>query len=261
MSDAVTVFSGPTPHIRRVTVDKPWTWLARGWADMRRASGVSLAYGLVFTVLGFIILGGLWFVDLFYLILPVSAGFMLVGPFLAVGLYETSRRLMAGEPVSLGHALRGLQRNTSQIVLMGVALMLFLLAWIRLATLIFALFFSHAPPRLDNFVVEVFFSVSSIPFLIVGIGVGAVLAVVVFAISAVSIPMLLDRPEVNVATAIVTSVTAVRANIMPMAVWAALVVLFTAAGLVTLYLGLIVAMPLIGHATWHAYRDVVTYEE
>lgn len=260
MSEAVTVFGGPTPHIRRIPMDRPWTWLAKGWDDMRRTPVVSGIYGLAFTLLGFLMLGGLWFLDLFYLVLPLSAGFMLLGPFLAVGLYEVSRRLQAGESVSLANAVAGLQRNTSQIIMMAIALMIFFLAWIRLATLIFALFFGSSPMALDNFIVEVFFSVDSIPFLIVGIGVGAVLAAAAYAISVVSIPMLLDKPEVNIATAIVTSVSAVRANLVTMGVWAALIVLFTAAGLVTLYLGLIIAMPLIGHATWHAYKDLVTFD-
>lgn len=261
MSDTVTVFGGPAPRIHRIAVDRPWVWLACGWQDMRRTPSVSITYGLIFTLLGFILLGALWFTGLFYIVLPLSAGFILMGPILAVGLYEVSRRQGEGERASLGEAVRAIQRNTSQITLMGVALMLFLLAWIRLATLIFALFFSHTPPGLDNFVAEVFFSVDSIPFLIVGVGIGAVLAALVFAISAVSIPMLLDRPEVNVATAIVTSIEAVRQNVIPMAIWAALIVLFTAAGLVTFYVGLIVAMPLIGHATWYAYKDLVTYHD
>jgi uncharacterized membrane protein len=261
MSQAITVFSGPTPYVHRVAVDRPWTWLAKGWADMRRAPGVSFAYGLVFSLLGFIILGGLWLAEMAYLVLPLSAGFMLMGPFLAVGLYEISRRATTGEPLTLGAAVRALQRNTSQIVLVGIALMLFLLAWIRIATLIFALFFSQTPPGLDNFVVEVFFSAESIPFLLTGIITGGILAALAFAISAVSIPMLLDRPDVNVAVAIVTSINAVRINVLPMTVWAALIVLFTGAGLVTAFLGLIVALPLIGHATWHAYKDVIGFED
>ena len=127
----------------------------------------------------------------------------------------------------------------------------------RGVALIFALFFSQNPPDPNNFVMDVFFSPEAIPFLAVGVIVGAVLAGLVFAISVVSIPMLLDREEANVFMAIATSFTAVRLNLAPMAVWAALIVLFTGAGLVTAYLGLIVALPLIGHATWHAYRDLV----
>jgi uncharacterized membrane protein len=261
MSEAVTVFSGPTPYINRVPVDRPWTWLAKGWADLRQAPVVSMAFGFALALFGFVLLGGLWMLDLFYLVLPLSAGFMLMGPFLAIGLYEVSRRLAANEPVTLFGTAQALRRNLSQFLLIAIALMIFLLAWIRIATLIFALFFSHTPPGFENFMVEVFFSTESIPFVLTGIITGGILAAAVFAISAVSIPMLLDRPDANVAAAIVTSVNAVRINALPMAVWGALIVLFTAAGLVVVYVGLIVAMPLIGHATWHAYRDVIEFKD
>ena len=260
MSEAVPVFSGPGPKIQPITLDRPWVWLARGWQDLRCAPKVGLAYGCVFTVLGFLILGGLWLLELFYLVFPLTAGFILLGPILAVGLYEVSRRQESGEIATLAQAVTAIRRNTSQIALMGVVLMLFLLVWIRIATLIFAIFYSHTPPGLENFVTSVLLSPQVIPFLLFGTAVGAVLAVAVFAISAVSIPMLLDRPETNVVTAMATSVEAVRLNAKPMAVWAALIVLFTAAGLATFYIGLIVAMPLIGHATWHAYRDMVAFD-
>jgi uncharacterized membrane protein len=257
----VPVLAGPAPRIKKIEIDRPWSWLTRGWADLRKAPGVSIAYGLFFAIVGFILLGALWFLDWFYLVLPLSAGFMLMGPLVAVGLYEISRRLEAGDKPTLAHAATAIFRNTSQILLMGVALMIFLLAWIRLATLIFALFFSFRPPSLDNFVAEVFFQPESVPFLIVGIGTGAVLAALVFAISAVSIPMLLDKPQVNVATAIAASVQSVRLNLAPMAIWAAMIVLFAAGGLVAGYVGLAVTMPIIGHATWYAYKDLISFED
>ena len=256
----VPVLAGPAPQIKKIEIDRPWTWLNRGWADLRKAPGVSVTYGLFFAIVGFLLLGALWLLDWFYVVLPLSAGFMLMGPLVAVGLYEISRRLEAGERPTLGHAVTAIARNTSQIALMGVALMIFLLAWIRLATLIFALFFSFRPPSLDNFVAEVFFQPESVPFLIVGVGTGAVLAALVFAISAVSIPMLLDKPQVNVATAIAASVQSVRINLAPMLLWAAMIVLFAAAGLIAGYIGLAVTMPIIGHATWHAYKDLVAFD-
>lgn len=256
MSEAVPVFTSPTPKVRKVGMDRPWTWLAKGWQDLRGAPAVSLGYGLIFALAGFALVATIWLAEVFYLVLPLSAGFMLVGPIVAVGLYEVSRRLEQKEPVSFNAVVVGFRRNPAQIGLMGLALTLFLLFWIRLATLIFALFFSQNPPDPDNFIVEVFLSPESVPFLIVGTGIGAILAGLVFAISAISIPMLLDR-NVNVILAVATSVAAVRHNLWPMALWGALIVLFAGAGLVTAYLGLLVALPLIGHATWHAYKDLV----
>lgn len=231
-------------------------WLAAAWHDLCAAPAVSLAYGLLFAIAGLAISVGVWLADVLYLALPLTAGFLLLGPILAVGLYEVSRRLHAGESVTLGTAFLAWKRNASQIALMGLVLMLFFLAWIRIATLIFALFFSQNPPDPNQLFEKVFFLVESLPFLAVGCIVGAILSALVFAISAVSIPMLLDR-DTNVITAVATSVAAVKHNAPTMLVWAGLIVLFATAGLVTFYLGLIIALPLVGHATWHAYRDMI----
>jgi uncharacterized membrane protein len=140
---------------------------------------------------------------------------------------------------------------------MGLVLVLVNLIWTRMALLIFALFFGTPRGTLADLVDMTLFSSASLPFLIVGTGAGFVLAAVVFAISAVSIPMLLDRPEIPVWAAIATSVVAVRENVKPMALWAALICAFTGFGMVPFFLGLAVTMPLIGHATWHCYRDLV----
>jgi uncharacterized membrane protein len=139
---------------------------------------------------------------------------------------------------------------------MGLVLMLFLLAWIRLAFLIFALFFGAQPPSWEHLIATLLFTTQGIPFLVVGIAVGGVLAAVVFAISVVAIPALLDR-EIGMLSAVVTSVAAVIENWRVMTGWGALIVLFTAAGLATFYVGLAVTLPLIGHASWHAYRGLV----
>lgn len=258
--DMIPVLSGPGPAIQRVDTERPWAWLADGWHDLRRAPAVSLVYGVVFSAVGFVLSAVIWLFDVFYLVLPLAAGFLLLAPILSVGLYDVSRRLGAGESVSLGQAVTAWRKNETQIALMGLALVLFMMAWMLLAMIIFALFFSNRLPDPGNFVSEVFLSVESIPFLIIGTGVGATLAALVFAISVVSIPMLLDR-DVDVLTAVVTSLAAVRHNPGTMAVWAGLIVLFSGAGLVTAYLGLIVTLPLIGHATWHAYRSLVGFTE
>jgi uncharacterized membrane protein len=254
----IPVLSGPGPAIQRADTEQPWSWLASGWRDLRRAPGVSLVYGVVFSAGGFVLSATIWLFDVFYLVLPLAAGFLLLAPILSVGLYDVSRRLGAGEAVSLGQAVLAWRKNETQIALMGLALVLFMMAWMLLAMIIFALFFSSRLPDPQNFISEVFLSAESIPFLIIGTGVGAILAALVFAISAISIPMLLDR-EVDVLTAVVTSLAAVRHNPGAMAVWAGLIVLFAGAGLVTAFLGLIITLPLIGHATWHAYRSLVVF--
>jgi uncharacterized membrane protein len=256
-SDAVPVFTTPSPRIRVVPVDRPWLWLARGWTDMTRAPAVALAYGGCLVGASFLLTLGLALAELYYLILPLAAGFMLVAPLLAVGLYEVSRRLERGTPPpTLLEAVLAWRRNPLQIALSGLVLMLIHLAWVRIATLLFALFFEQAQPTLPGLLQVMFLSKFSLPFLATGAVIGAALAAFVFAISAVSFPMLLDR-DVGVATAIATSFTAVAVNWRPMALWAGLIVVFTSLGLATLYLGLAVALPLIAMATWHAYRDLV----
>ncbi|MFN0043584.1 MAG: DUF2189 domain-containing protein [Alphaproteobacteria bacterium] len=256
MTHVVPVFVTPSPRIRQVGIDRPWAWLAAGWRDLVSTPGVSLGYGGAFAAFGLLVTLGAWSAGVPYLILPLAAGFMLVAPILAVGLYDTSRKRGLGLPVDLTGAFSAWRRNPSQIGLMGVVLMLFLLLWIRIATLLFALFFSRDTPSLARLVEQIFLSANGLPFLALGTAFGAALAAAVFAISAISVPMLLDRP-VNIFTAIATSITAVRHNLRAMAVWAALIALFTAVGLVTFYIGLVVMLPLIAHASWHAYRDIV----
>lgn len=257
MAEAVPVYSGPAPAIRKIELDRPWRWLAAGWQDMRRTPVVSFAYGALAAVTGYLITFGLWASGLIYLTLPLVAGFLIVGPILTVGLYEASRRGEQGLDTTLGQALAAFTRNGSQIALMGVALLLLMFAWVRIAALIFMLYWGLEPPSFEDLVVNTFLRPSALPFLVFGTAVGGALALVAFSISVVSIPFLLDREDANVIDAIATSFRAVQTNPAPLLFWGALIVVFVAAGLLTLYLGLIVVLPLVGHASWHAYRDLV----
>jgi uncharacterized membrane protein len=257
----VTSFDVVVPTIRRVELDRPWQWLAQGWRDLTRAPLVSIWLGLVFAVVSWLLTFGLWWRGYLYLVLPMATGFMIVGPILAIGFYEISRRLAAGERVDLLSAFAVFRRNPRQIAVMGFILLLVLLTWIRIAAMIFMLYWGLEPPSFQDLIVNTFLRASSLPFLIVGMGVGGLFAFLAFAISAVSIPMLADQPRVDAITAIVTSVRAVRENLGPMLLWAALIAAATGVGLATLYLGLIVTVPLLGYATWHAYRDLVSRPE
>ena len=256
MSDAIPVFQTPSPRIRRVSLDQPWMWLAKGWTDLMAAPGVGLTYGALLVAISFVITLGLYLADLLYLLLPLSAGFMFVAPILAVGLYETSRRLAAKEPVSLRAALLAWRRNPGQIASLGLILMLFHLVWVRIALLLVPLFFEGPNPGLAELHLVLLLSSSGLAFIVVGTLIGAVLAAIVFAMAAISIPMLLDR-DVGVISAIATSFVAVSHNVRPMALWAALIVVFTGLALVLFYVGLAVALPLVGHASWHCYKDLV----
>ena len=259
MDEAVPVFAGPVAAIRKIALDQPWRWLAAGWADMLRNPAVSFTYGVLAALTGYVLSLGLWWMDWIYLILPLAAGFLIVGPVLTVGLYEASRRNEEGMGTTIAQALAAFRRNASQIALMGIALLLLWFAWVRIAALIFMLYFGMEPPSFEDLVAHTFLEPASLPFLVLGTAVGAVLTLIAFGISVVSIPLLLDREDANVVEAIATSVRAVQMNPVPLLFWAVLIVVFGAAGLATLYLGLIVALPLIGHASWHAYRDLVSF--
>lgn len=244
------------PRIRSVGTDRPWVWLASAWQDMRASPMVSLAYGTLAVVSSFVLVAGLAMAELEYLILPMAAGFLLVGPLFAVGLYETSRRLERGERPTLERVTGAYSRNGVQIGGVGIGLLLALLAWIQLALLNFAIYFAAEPPGPEQFIDRLFFSADTIPFLITGTILGGLVAAAAFAISVVSIPMLIDR-DTDAFTAMATSVAVVRENWRTMVVWGFLIALFSAAGMVTGFLGMALAFPLIGHASWHCYRDLV----
>jgi uncharacterized membrane protein len=242
------------PHIRRVPLDRPFQWLLLGWEDLRANPVASLAYGLLFAIAGDVIL--LLALPHPHLFTLAVSGFFLVAPILAAGLYEISRRHARGEPSTFFDTFGGFKRNGESLALFGLLLAIMAIAWERLSAILFALFLSGDIADVGQFVEEVFFSGQHTGFVMAWFVVGGSLAVFVFAVSAVSVPMLLDR-EVDFATAAMTSFKAVSSNLRAMTLWAAIIVGLTLVGFATLLFGLIVIMPIIGHATWHAYRELV----
>lgn len=245
--------------VHQVDVEAPWRWLRLGWKDLVQARTASLTFGVLIAIASLILINLLWQVDLLPYALPLAAGFMFIAPAAAICFYDISRKLESGRPVRFGEVAMAWVPHFGQIAMVGLVMVLFQLAWIRFATLLYALFFGPDPAGWDHFVQALFFSTDGIPFLIVGTLSGGVLAVLAFAISVTAFPMILDR-DVGAAAAIATSVHATLANWRVLTGWAALIVIFTAAGIVTGCIGLIVTMPLIGHASWHAYRDLVPGE-
>jgi uncharacterized membrane protein len=243
-----------------VPVEQPWSWLGAAWRDLLAAPGTSLLYGLVPVLAGWLAILLLVWRDLPYLVLPLGAGFFFVGPFIAVGLYEVSRRREAGLPVDIETTIGAWRRNPDQMALMGVLFLLLHLAWMRIAQLLFALFAWRSLQSWDRFADLLWYSSKSLPFLATGVICGALLAGLAFLIGAFSIPYLLDRRGSNIFEAIATSVAAVRLNPQPMLLWAALIVLLVGLGMIAGLLGLVVTLPLCGYATWHAYRDVVQFD-
>jgi len=255
--------AGPRPQpggslqIKRLSLDDPWRWIAAGWRDMWAMPVISLTYGLLFSAISLGLSTALFVAEWSSLVLALGAGFMLVGPMLAVGLYEASRRLEAGEKVRLGRVLFVKTVSPAQLAFLGILLMLVMLFWVRIASLLFALFFGlNGFPPLVDFLPTIIFTAHGLGFAVVGTAVGALLAFGVFAISALSVPMLMTR-EMDAVSAMLASLKAVRENIGPMVLWAWIIAMVMAVGMATFFVGMIIAFPLIGHATWHAYRGTI----
>jgi uncharacterized membrane protein len=244
-------------HVRLVSSDQPFRWLRLGWQDLIAAPMISLGYGLVFVVAGFVLTIGMWRIGATYLILPLVSGFMLVGPALTLGFQAISRDLEHGERPSFADALLAWQGNAASIFNFGMAFTCFFLLWMRLAQIVFALTFPRTA-LLDpqSLVTTLLFTVEGLTFLALFLALGALMAALAFVGGAFAIPMLLDR-KVGTIEAMVTSFTAVLLNLPTMIVWAAILVVLTAAGMALFYVGLVVTLPLAGYATWHAYRAVI----
>ena len=246
--------------VHGVGMDRPWVWLRAGWHDMTRCPGLSLGYGAVWVLVSMALVGALWAAGQGSWLLPLVAGFMLMGPLVAVGTYAMSRSLERGETPSLAATLLAWRTNATQIALMGVLLMVFLLAWIRFATLLFALFFGTSIPTVEATLVytDLLFSEAGVALILVGTAIGAVLAFTAFALSVVSIPRLLDQPKTSVLEAAITSLAVVQKNLRPMLLWGVILSVVTFAGMAVGLVGLAVALPVLGHASWHAYRELVS---
>lgn len=243
-------------RIRQVGIDEPFRWLALGWRDFRAAPLASLSLGLIVVMAGFALTFALVSAGYFHLTAPLIVGFMLVDPALTVGYYAISRDVEAGQAPSLARALGAWRSNPGGLLHLGLALVAFLVLWMRFAALIFAIFFPYAMMDVKALLNATLFTTEGLSFLFVGTLVGGVMAAIAFAAGAFSLPLLLDR-RAGLLEAIVTSVVAVVLNARTMALWAALVVLFAGAGLLLGYAGLAVTLPLLGHATWHAYRATI----
>jgi uncharacterized membrane protein len=247
------VARSPFPAIRIVPLGAPFKWLALGWQDLRAAPTVSMFYGITFALMGWLIYAV--FEHMVELTSALTAGFLLLGPFLATGLYDISRRRQNGEEVAVPDTLTAWRSNLGAFSLFALVLTVILLVWARASLVTFALFFSSGMPTLKNFFGQVI-SAEHVDFLVTYFAVGGVFATIVFAVSVVSVPMMLDRGTDTVVAAL-TSVRAIFTNPLPLLLWAILIVLIVGLGFATLFIGLVVAVPWIGHATWHAYQDLV----
>jgi uncharacterized membrane protein len=246
------------PAVRTIGLADLKDALAKGIDDFLAMPSHALFLCVIYPVCGLVLARLAFGYDVLPMLFPMIAGFALVGPFAAVGLYELSRRREQGLDVSWRRAIE-VYRSSSfgAIVALGLMLMAIFLVWLAVAQAIYVANFGYAPAAsMPDFLHQILTTPAGWSLIIVGNGVGFLFAVLVLAISVVSFPLLLDR-DVGVAVAVLTSIRAVLANPAMMALWGLIVAALLAIGSLPLFFGLTVVLPVLGHATWHLYRKVV----
>lgn len=247
-------------EIRRISVEAPWSWLAAGWRDLRAAPALSLGYGLVFTGGGIGLSALLFMADLAALIPVLAAGFALLGPLLALGLYEASRRRAKGAPLH-AKVFFGLRaRSGVHLLYLGLFLLFGFMIWLRVAQLLYALFIEGSLLPVAAFGTFLLTTPGGLSMLVIGTLTGGLIAGAIFALAWVSAPLLVDQ-DTDVFTAMSLSLAAFRQNFQACVLWAFLIAVMVSLSIATLFAGLIVVFPWLGHASWHAYRDTIGVTE
>lgn len=246
----------PPPTILKLGRDDIYWALKAGWRDFRAAPAYGLAVAGLCVVGGWAILGLALASATPYLAYPLMMGFALTAPFIAAGVYEVSRRLETGEPLAAGAVLRGVLGGGRDLGWMALVTGFGLVLWLDFAFFVYLFFYGLKTPKLADFALDVVTTQHGALFLLTGNLLGAAIAFFMFSLLVVSCPLLLDR-DIDFVTAMVTSLRVVRANPIQMMAWAALIALFVAMSLLSGLLGLFIAMPALGHGTWHIYRRAV----
>ncbi len=253
--------SRKAPTIRSIGVDDITAALREGADDFRAMPAFGMAIGAFFAAGGMVMMYLAVAFDLVVLAFPLLAGFALIGPFAAMGLYEGSRRRDMGRTVGVGDLFSVRRATTSvNIFFLGFILLFALFVWLRVALLIYALFFGMSGVPLERLFAEIFTTVNGFTFLLVGNVVGAAFAFVVFSITVVSFPYMLEK-DVDPVTAVALSVSAVAKNAVPLAGWALFVGVALAVSWLPFFLGLIVVLPVLGHATWRLYKRMIVHND
>lgn len=248
----------PTPSIRKISVSDLGDVLRLGWDDFKAVPSHAIMLCLIYPVLGLAIARMVLGYSVLPLLFPLAAGFALLGPFAAIGLYELSRRRERGEDVSASQAL-GVLRSPSFGAMLGLGTILLTLfvVWVATAQAIYVATFGYAPAAgIPDFISRILTTSQGWMLIIFGCGVGFLFALAALCISVVSFPLMLDR-HASATDAILTSLRVVAANPVAMAAWGLIVALLLVVGSIPAFLGLAVVVPVLGHATWHLYRKVL----
>jgi uncharacterized membrane protein len=246
------------PIVRHIQPTDLLDALAKGLNDFSAMPSHAIFLCVVYPIIGLVLAGLTLGYALVPLLFPIAAGFALIGPFAAIGLYELSRRREAGMATSAADALEVLRSpSIGAIVALGILLMLLFLVWLATANAIYIAFFGYAAPTsIGQFLHDLFATPAGWKLIVVGNAVGFLFAVAALLVSVVSFPLLLDR-EVGATVAVLTSLRTVMANPLTMALWGLIVAGLLLLGTLPVFLGLPVVLPVLGHATWHLYRKLV----
>lgn len=246
----------PLAHARNLPRDAALDWLLAGLADVRAQPVPSLVYGLGLTAISYAALFVLYSTGLLYLALPAIAGFLIVGPFLAIGLYEKSRRRAEGKTTSLGKMLLARPAAGGQLAYAGLFLGLLILLWLRAADLLYALYFGLRPfLGVEQTLVDIFTTFYGLSLFVVGCLVGGIFAAFAFAVSLFSVPMLVAEKR-DALTAMGKSFAMTTQNLRVTLVWGFIVAVGLGISFMTGLLALPLIFPVLGHGTWHAYRAI-----
>jgi len=246
------------PVVRKIAMSDLKDVLAKGVDDFRAFPTHVIFLSVIYPIIGLVLAGLTLSYDLLPLLFPLAAGFALVGPFAAIGLYEMSRQRELGMEVSLRDAF-GARRSRSidGIIALGLLLLVIFVLWVAAAEAIYIANFGYTPAELiPDFLNRVLTTPAGWRLILVGNGVGFLFAATVLTISVVSFPLLLDR-DVGAVVAVLTSVRATLKNPLPIAAWGLIVAVLLLIGSLPLFAGLAVVMPVLGHSTWHLYRKLV----
>lgn len=246
------------PRVRDVGLHDLGDALARGWDDFKAVPSHALLLCVIYPVLGIALFRMVVGYSVLPLLFPLAAGFALIGPFAAIGLYELSRRRELGEDASAWHAVRVLNAPSFGAMLgLGTLLLTLFVVWVAAANAIYVSLFGYAPAaRIPDFAERIFTTRQGLELIVIGCGVGFLFALVALCTSVVAFPMMLDR-HASVAEAIYASLRVVARNPVSMAAWGLIVAALLVVGSIPMFLGLTVVLPVLGHATWHLYRKAL----
>jgi uncharacterized membrane protein len=251
--------SGASPFsipLRTLRMSEPFHWLALGWRDFTRCPGLGLFYGACFMAMGWLLVAAFKHAPAY--VLALSAGFMLAGPLICLGLYQASRHLERGEPTDLGESLLAWTTRMGTLGIFGFVLLVLEMLWARSSLVVFALSFDGMPDFKGSLLALL--DPENINFIVAYCVVGGLFAGLIFSVSVIAIPMILDRPT-DAITAGLTSMRLVLTQPGVMIFWGALITVLVVLAMLPWFAGLLVVGPVVGHASWHAYRAAVLWPD